>query len=108
MFKLFEFVQSNQLVRGKKYFIKNIENLNDYDHDNSNFDSTGIFDGYNEVFRNYLWFKFGTFYDLIQINNNFYRVISEEEYYSKLKEKYDTTCLNIILKRLINENFEWV
>jgi hypothetical protein len=39
--------------------------------------------------------------------NTFYRYITKEEYYTKLKEKYDSTCLNIILKRLIDEYFEY-
>ena len=36
-----------------------------------------------------------------------YRYISEEEYYAKLKEKYDAKVLNIVLKQLLNEHFEW-
>ena len=36
-----------------------------------------------------------------------YRYISEEEYKTKLKEKYDAKCLNIVLKRLVDESFEW-
>ena len=36
-----------------------------------------------------------------------YRYVSEEEYWEKVKEKYNTKCLDIVLKRLVNENFEW-
>ena len=36
-----------------------------------------------------------------------YRYVSEEEYRVKIKEKYDAKCLNIVLKRLVNETFEW-
>lgn len=36
-----------------------------------------------------------------------YRYISEEEYWAKVKEKYDAKCLNIVLKRLVDESFEW-
>ena len=35
-----------------------------------------------------------------------YRSVSKKEYYSKLKEKYDRKCLNIILKRLVDETFQ--
>ena len=35
-----------------------------------------------------------------------YRSVTKEEYYSKLKEKYDSKCLNIILKRLVDETFQ--
>ena len=37
----------------------------------------------------------------------FYRYISEKEYKEKLKEKYDATCLDIVLKRLVDELFSW-
>ena len=38
---------------------------------------------------------------------HFYRYVSKYEYYMALKEKYDKTCLDIVLKRLVNEHFEW-
>ena len=38
---------------------------------------------------------------------DFYRYVSKDEYYMKVKEKYDAKCLNIILKGLINETFVW-
>jgi len=37
----------------------------------------------------------------------FYRYVSDEEYKKKCKEKYDETCLDAILKRLVNETFTW-
>jgi hypothetical protein len=37
----------------------------------------------------------------------FYRYVSDVEFKEKLKEKYDETCLNIVLKRLVNESFAW-
>jgi len=36
-----------------------------------------------------------------------YRYVSNEEFLKKRKEKYDNNCLNIVLKRLVNETFEW-
>ena len=36
-----------------------------------------------------------------------YRYVSEEEYWAKVKEKYDTKCLDIVLKRLVDESFVW-
>lgn len=38
---------------------------------------------------------------------DFYRYVSKDEYYMKLKEKYDSRCLDIVLKRLIDESFQW-
>ena len=37
----------------------------------------------------------------------FYRYVSEKEYKEKRKEKYDATCLDIVLKRLVDESFSW-
>jgi len=37
----------------------------------------------------------------------FYRYVSRYEYKEKLREKYNETCLNIVLKRLVNESFAW-
>lgn len=40
--------------------------------------------------------------------NRYYRYISKKEYNAKLKIKYDAKCLNIVLKRLVDESFEWI
>ena len=47
--------------------------------------------------------------DLTIVVNNwtFYRYVSEKEYKEKRKEKYDATCLDIVLKRLVDESFSW-
>ena len=37
----------------------------------------------------------------------FYRYVSTEEYREKIREKYNSTCLNIVLKQLIDESFDW-
>ena len=57
-----------------------------------------------------IWFddtdkRYGYLLHLHQIK--IYRYISKKEYYAKIKEKYDNKCLNIVLKQLVNENFEW-
>ena len=36
-----------------------------------------------------------------------YRYVTKKDFYAKVKDKYDSTCLNIILKRLLDQNFEW-
>jgi len=54
-------------------------------------------------------FKYPNGHQRFQLDERyyFYRYVSNYEYYMKLKEKYDQSCLNIVLKRLVNENFEW-
>ena len=36
---------------------------------------------------------------------DFYRYISKKEFYAKVKEKYDASCLDILLKRIVDESF---
>jgi hypothetical protein len=38
---------------------------------------------------------------------DFYRYVRKDEYYMKVKEKYNQKCLDIVLKRVVNENFSW-
>jgi len=42
-------------------------------------------------------------HSLIRLDLLFYRYVSPEEYREKVKEKYDATCLHIILKRLVDD-----
>jgi hypothetical protein len=37
----------------------------------------------------------------------FYRYVSRDEYKEKVREKYDARCLDIVLKRLVDESFIW-
>ena len=37
---------------------------------------------------------------------NFYRYVTKREYWAKVKEKYDTKCLNIVFKRFVDEKCE--
>ena len=40
-------------------------------------------------------------------NWTFYRYVSSEEYREKLIKKFQDTCVNVILKQIINETFVW-
>ena len=40
-------------------------------------------------------------------DNRYYKYISKNDYLKKVKEKYDAKCLDIVLKRLVDETFEW-
>ena len=57
-----------------------------------------------------IWFcdpdgRYGYLLHLSEIK--IYRYVNKKEYYAKIKEKYDNKCLNIVLKKLVNETFEW-
>ena len=98
---MFELVDKNELVKGEKYYVKRKKTFI-YSRHIKSFDC--IFDGYDE---GSVWVKLSNVLDteLDLELNDFYRYISKEEYYAKVKEKYDSKCLNIILKRLVDESF---
>ena len=100
---MIQLINANELIVGEKYYIKRkpryLQVQKNYvgifeSHD-LEFDGFGSF----TILNNEIEFDF----DLIEI----YRFISSDEYYVKLKEKYDAKCLNIVLKRLVDESFEW-
>lgn len=37
----------------------------------------------------------------------YYKVIPNKEYKQKIKDKYDEKVLKIVLKKIVNEDFEW-
>ena len=43
----------------------------------------------------------------LDISWQYYRVVPEKEYIKKVRDKYNETVLNIVLKRLVNEEFIW-
>ena len=103
---MFELVHNDRLIKGEKYYVKRKKSYI-YPIHIKNFDC--IFEHYGEI-EGVVWVKLPI---LINIElyldmNTFYRYISEEEYYAKIKEKYDDKCLNIILKRLVDESFQWL
>ena len=89
---MIELVDKYTLVKGEIYYVKRkkkfLKMLNQYDC----------------IRRMGLY---GFYYPPLYRLNDFYRYVSKEEYRAKLKEKYDATCLNIILKRLVDESFRW-
>jgi hypothetical protein len=98
-----------------------------------NFDDTyKDIDKYLPYYTLFKYYDYGAFYGAVGYNSNkkisacfeyansrqlifdidkdfpivIYRSVSKEEYYAKLKEKYDRKVLNIILKRLVDETFQ--
>lgn len=94
---MLEEVDINQLIIGQSYFI----NRNEWDLGDA------IFNSYQYPV---VWVTFidKNIHCELEINKNkFYKNVTKEEYYAKVKEKYDSKCLNIILKRLVDESFVW-
>lgn len=101
---MIERIKGDDLIIGEKYYVKIIRRTIKCSSKNI----SGIFLHYNEDYEDYAWFKAGA--DYIELNRDrheFYRYVSKEEFYGKMKEKYDAKCLSIILKGLIDESFTW-
>jgi len=101
---MIERIKGDNLIIGEKYYVKIIRKTIKCSSKNI----SGIFLHYNEEYEDYAWFKVGA--DYIELRHNvheFYRYVSKEEFYGKMKEKYDAKCLNIILKTLVDDMFEW-
>lgn len=108
-FKMFEKTNYENLKNGEKYKIIN----SNYSY---NYDACFLFfmkyDLQNEyaIFREIIYYNKWMYKDTNtkrDNNSNYYRYVSEEEYNTKRKDKYNQTVLNTILKKLINEEFEW-
>jgi len=92
---MLEQVNYDDLVKGQQYFV--IQRRGAY------------FEG-NLIYDDNDFFKYPNSIQTFQLNNrlyHFYRYVSRHEYYTALKEKYEVNCMNIVLKRLVNETFEW-
>jgi hypothetical protein len=97
---MLELVDSTKLIRNEKYWVKGYKNRNiiflEYDMLGGVEIAVCICVVMNSVIY------------LFTDSNQYYRYISEQEYKAKLKEKYDDTCLNIVLKRLVDDSFVWL
>ena len=103
LFKMIQLINADELIVGEKYYIKRKPRYLQVQKN-----SVGIFESHDAEFDG-----FGTFtilnnkiefdLDLIEI----YRFVTSDEYYIKLKEKYNEKCLDIVLKRLVDDTFQW-
>jgi len=91
---MLELVNENHLIKGQIYCVKH-KFLGRKD---------------NLIFSGGSFFKYPNNnyeFQMHLCSNIYYKYVSKEEYFEKLKEKYDAKCLNIVLKRLIDESFQW-
>ena len=94
---MIELVDKYTLIPGNHYYVKGIypRSIKRVECIFDNYEDDTVWLTSNLNIRLYL-----AFYD-------FYRYVSREEFYAKVKEKYDQTCLNLVLKRLVNDDFTW-
>ncbi len=104
--KMFELIDAASMKEGTMYFIKRFDSIRSY------IIGEVIFIKYNKSPSGQY---FATFeYSYVSGRSHIslsvmhvYRYVSKEEYRAKIKEKYDAKCLDIVLKRLVDESFQW-
>jgi hypothetical protein len=97
---MFQRIDVLDMKEGEMYFIKNREFII----------GEVLFSTYHKSSQPFIVFRYPyrSGYSYVKIKDiSIYRYISPKEYWAKVKEKYDTKCLDIVLKRLVNEHFEW-
>lgn len=103
---MFELIRAMDMKVGKMYFIKKgysiIGEVIFVKYYQTNMNNSPPFVKFAYPYRS----QFEHTYILVR-DISIYRYVTEEEYWAKVKQKYDTKCLDIVLKRLINESFEW-
>ena len=100
---MIELVDKYTLVKGETYYVKRKPR---YLQNGRTFEC--IFDHYFLDDEDFAWVISKNMPIELDVTIlDFYRYISKKEFYTKVKEKYDATCLDIILKRLVDESFRW-
>jgi hypothetical protein len=103
---MFELINAACMKEGEMYFIKRFDSITSY------VIGEVIFMNYGKSHSGHYFATFrysyvsGESYILLSVMR-VYRYVSEDEYWAKVKEKYDATCLDIVLKRLVDESFQW-
>ena len=109
MFEMYKRIEFNSLIKGERYYIRFLKN-------NKSKWIIGTFFGqygYNNqlvIFGKLTKNTRVHYGDVIEKFNNkslFYKIVSFKQYREKLIEKFKETVLKIILKRIVNEDFEW-
>jgi len=100
---MIELVNKYTLIKGETYYVKrkprHLQNGRTFEC---------IFDHYFLEDDDFAWVISNNMPIEVDVTLlDFYRYVSKKEYYAKVKEKYDATCLDIILKRIVNESFTW-
>lgn len=113
VFEMYELIDFTLLVRGEKYFIRYI-----FKDKNKNISKIkfGRFHDYyynSAIFKNMLRnantnLYYGEKLQKFHKSSLFYKIITFKQYREKLIEKFKETALRIVLKRIVNEDFEWI
>ena len=100
---MFELIDNYDMKEGEMYFIKRDASI----LGEMIFVKYHTFDNLTVTFATFTYPYMFVYSNLCLFTISVYRYVSEEEYFAKVKEKYDAKCLDIVLKRVVNETFKW-
>jgi len=108
---MYQKVEINQLIKGERYFVRygkynkwicgklfKLE-YTDGDGIHAIFSSLKKNPGNGWRYKGIKW--------CMGSNDLYYKYISNKEYLQKIKDKYDEKVLKLVLKKIVNEDFEW-
>jgi hypothetical protein len=109
---MYEKIEFNQLVKGERYFVRygrynkwisgklfKLENT-ERDGIHAIFSSLKKNIGSGWRYKGIKW--------RMDSNDLYYKHVPNKEYLQKIKDKYDEKVLKIVLKKIVNEDFEWI
>ena len=67
----------------------------------------GYCENCDAVFKEKLKLSNGWSYTTTDNSYEYYKFISKKEYISKLRDKFNEKVLNIVLKQIVNDDFNW-
>lgn len=106
---MYQKVDFDKLIKGEKYFIRYGKHQwitgKFYKYTYDDYEINAIFEnlkknkGGNWRFKQMKWF--------MSCKDLYYKIIPDTIYKEKIKDKYDEKVLKIVLKKIVNEDFEW-
>jgi len=109
MFEMYETINYEDLIKGERYFIRYSKN------NKSKWIIGTFFDHYGHTNQLVIFGKltkntrlhYGGVTEKFHKKSLFYKIITFKQYREKLIEKFQQTALKVILKKIVNEYFEW-
>ena len=109
MFEMYEKIEYKDLIKGERYFIRYSKN------NKSKWIIGTFFEHYGYTNQLVIFGKltkntrghYGGVTEKIHKKSLFYKIILFKQYREQLIEKFKQTALKIVLKKIVNEYFEW-
>jgi hypothetical protein len=105
---MYEKVDFDKLIKGERYFIRYgaFKWITGKFYQYEQTDGDGIHAMFKNMKKNSSWMYKGMNWRMYS-DDLYYKHIPNKVYMQKIKDKYDEKVLKIVLKKIVNEDFEW-